>query len=95
MHDWTLISIAMEWSSSVVTVKLLDRTSTTREIVAHGIRGISVRRDEPWGPSVSVLGYRFSEKNGGIQLQIDIQSGDSIDIEAARIDMPQEARSAG
>ena len=93
MHDWTLVSIAMDWSSAVVTVRLLDRTSTPREIVAYGVRSIAVRRNEPWGPSVSVLGYRLAEKGGVIQLQIDIQSGDSMDIEAARIDLPDEARS--
>lgn len=88
MHDWTLVSISMEWSSSVLTIELLDTTSTSRQILAHGVRGAHLRHDEPWGPSVSVLGHKFSEVDGGVRLQIETQSGDLIDIEAEKIHIP-------
>lgn len=83
-----------KWSSSVLTIKLLDTTSASRQILAHGVRGLHLRHDEPWGPSASILGHKFSEVDGGVRLQIETQSGDLIDIDAARIDIPQEVRGA-
>lgn len=90
MHDWTLVSISLEWRSSTVVVTLLDRTSMPREITARGIRQIAVSHDEPWGPSVSVLGYRCSAEAGVSRLQIEMQSGDLINIAADTLDMPAE-----
>jgi hypothetical protein len=91
MHDWILVSISLEWHDSTVIVKLLDHTSTLREIVARGVRQISVSHEESWGPSVSVLGYQCSADAGASRLKIEMQSGDRVDIQADSIDMPESA----
>lgn len=93
MHDWTLVSILTEWSNSTVIVQLRDRHSAPRKLTAHGIRGLSVRQDQPWGSSVSILACEpvIATEDGLYRLTIELQSGDRIDIEAERFDLPHHA----
>ena len=90
MHDWTLVSILTEWSDSTVIVQLRDRHSAPRNLTAHGIRGLSVRQEQTWGPSVSILACEpaIATGDGLYRLTIELQSGDRIDIEAERFDLP-------
>lgn len=90
MHDWTLVSVLLEWKAASVSVILIDRSSMTRELIAHGFRGVTLRHDEPWGESVSILELQSIEPlaNGASRLSIQMQSGDVFVLEADRFDIP-------
>lgn len=90
MHDWTLTSLGLEWKSGVATLKFLNTESNTALLVAKGVVVFNVPRGQEWGRSVSVnelLGPIVLE-NGCQKLQIEMQSGDVIEIVAESFELP-------
>jgi hypothetical protein len=89
MHDWSLVSICMDWTLARVTIVLKDGTSSTRTLIAEGVRNLRAPRESDWGPSVSVNTFLIDALSVGTQrLQIEMQSGDVIEIVAERFDIP-------
>lgn len=90
MHDWTLVDILVRWKEATAVVSLVDGSSASREIRCAGVRKLSVSRDQPWGPSNSVLELKGPQPIGdrGIQIVIEMQSGDLIEIVAQSFDLP-------
>jgi hypothetical protein len=89
MHDWTLVTLLLEWFKGIVTITLKNSNSNEFFLVAEGLADLKVPKREDWGESVSVNevdGPRVLE-NGNSYISIEIQSGDKIEIEAKSISL--------
>lgn len=94
MHDWTLVSILVDWKAARVTLRFRRPDAGSAEIVGGGLLRLDVPRRTEWGPSVSVnrvLGPASAEAEGqGVQrLAIEMQSGDTITVLATSFAMPE------
>jgi len=87
MHDWTLPSIHIDWAAVEATLIVLDRTSTERRVIARDLRLFHLERDEPWGPSSSIIEMSqvAGEASQPLALSMQMQSGDWIRLSAASI----------
>ena len=91
MHDWLLISISMDWDLGRLTVELRDSASTVRVVTAVGVRNLQVPKETPWGPSNSVNSSSIEVLPAGTKrLQIEMQSGDVIEVVAEQLSIPTE-----
>jgi hypothetical protein len=90
MHDWTLKMINYEWHSARVSLELEDLTSSSKVIVAEGVRDLHVPHTNEWGQSVSVNEVSEVEllQSGLRRLRIEMQSGDVIQIVALQFTIP-------
>lgn len=88
LHDATLMAILFDWGSGEVRVRLLlsDESAQEAEIVVRACRMLRCPRKESWGPSVSINEVRWllSEQHGP-RLEIEVQSGDVIEIEGGEV----------
>ncbi|PAU62773.1 hypothetical protein [Pseudomonas indica] len=89
MHDWTLCSIYIDWASANAKIELKDAAS---KVIALEIKGLSllvIPRKNPWGESVSINEVIQINKEGEELrgLNIEMQSGDIIEIEAKLIEL--------
>lgn len=91
MHDWTLVSILVNWGKSAVTITLKNYESKEILLVAEGFEELRVPKRAEWGESVSINEVTGPTKldNGNYHLTLEIQSGDKIEIEARAISMPE------
>jgi hypothetical protein len=89
MHDWTLIRISTAWKEAEVTFEFKDETSSIRTIKASGFHRLVVPRLNEWGPSGSVNHIIGPEllPDGTHHLQIQMQSGDMLELIAQNIAM--------
>lgn len=89
MHDWTLVSILIEWNSAQVAIKLWTG-SEEKLLLAYDFKKIDVPRYDDWGPSISVYEIIGPSplSNGYNTIQIQMQSGDLIRIEAREFQIP-------
>jgi hypothetical protein len=90
MHDWTLIRIIAAWKDAEIIFEFKDETSSLRTIKANSFSKLTVPRLNEWGPSVSVnkiIGPMLFP-DGTNHLQIQMQSGDMLELIAKNITMP-------
>jgi hypothetical protein len=89
MHDWTLNSIAVDWERGTATFSL-NWAGRSFALIAHDVRQLDIPRNFDWGRGVSVNKTRGPEPiEGGLScFSIEMQSGDTIKIIAARFDLP-------
>lgn len=87
MHDWTLLSIHIDWPSGNARLEIKDPTSTIRILEIRELLQITVPRRNPWGESISINESTQStgEDTKVHKLSIEMQSGDVIQIEAGFI----------
>ncbi len=90
LHDATLLRLECHWEDGHTTVLLRtgDTLSSETRIVATRARRIECPRLQPWGPSVSVNEVRGPvplPHQQGSRLEIEMQSGDVIVLEAEEI----------
>jgi hypothetical protein len=90
MHDWTLLSIRVEWEAGRAELIFSAHLRDSVPLVAEGVAELHMPRRYGWGPSVSVNKVKGpSVVDGGLQtLEIEMQSGDCIRIVAASFQMP-------
>tara|TARA_R110002072_G_scaffold203706_1_gene361717 strand:+ start:149 stop:418 length:270 start_codon:yes stop_codon:yes gene_type:complete len=86
MHDWTLIDITSHWRNRSVILRFSSQDGH-KEILANNFSKVRVPRNNPWGASVSVNKAILS--NADKRLSIEMQSGDTIEIEAQSIELPE------
>lgn len=84
MHDWTFLSFTVDWSAGTARLKFLDRRPARTDLCVRGLCALVLERSEPWGPSVSVDAISGPEEDGrgASHVEIRMQSGDTIRIEA-------------
>ncbi len=73
LHDATLVSIALDWASSVAVFCFVTHTQQVT-LRVEDCGGMTLPRAAPWGGSASVMGLR--EVAGGVEVQM--QSGDVL-----------------
>ena len=90
MHDWILVSVAMDWSEGSGTINFANNKNEKHFIRLEGLAELKMPRREEWGPSKYVNEVETPVKldNGNFYCSIEIQSGDKIEIEAASIVLP-------
>ena len=92
MHDWTLVSLMVEWIKGVVTITFKNNDSKQVFLVAEGLADLKIPKREDWGESISVneIEGLNSLDNGNSFITIEIQSGDKIELEARSISLPND-----
>jgi hypothetical protein len=94
-HDATLLSLELRWSSgdAVIRIRPAGADHSDRVIVVTGVRRLECDRRMPWGPSTSINEVRGPVSNGaGLHvLEIEMQSGDVIRIEASTFTVRNDA----
>lgn len=93
MHDWTLLSISVEWLKGSVTITFDTYENSQVTLIAEGLVKMVIPKHEEWGESVSVNKVHgpVQLENGNFHLALEIQSGDTITLEAKSIQMPKLA----
>ena len=84
LHDATLIRIACDWRDGRIEVHLRAPSCPEVLLVATGVKRFDLSREQPWGPSVSVSDVHppVTLADGGSRLEVAMQSGDAIVIDA-------------
>jgi hypothetical protein len=83
LHDATLEKVSIDWATGQAEVRL-KTAAGPRFLRAFGTTGLVCPRRHPWGPSESVNEVRGPRKlEDRLTLEIEMQSGDVIEIEAA------------
>lgn len=87
LHDATLEAVELQWSSGEVVLRI--RMQPLRVIVASGVRRLGCDREIPWDMSASINAVRgpVATSDGEAVLEIEMQSGDLIRIEAATFNL--------
>lgn len=89
MHDWILVSLIIDWEKSTLVIKFLNNNSFPVDIIFKSIKYINIPKWDEWGESVSV--NKFNLKNDATykNIEIEMQSGDIINIIANDVIMPR------
>jgi len=90
LHDATLVSIECQWAEGTTTLRLRVAGAPQARIVATGTVRIDCPRMLPWGHSVSINGVTGPLASAGsklARLEVEMQSGDLIVIEAESFDL--------
>lgn len=90
LHDATLVAVATEWASGEtrVRVRLSEASTRDAEVRIKGTTLLRCPRDQPWGPSVSINKASLRSIDGGRKrLEIEVQSGDVIEIEGSALEL--------
>jgi hypothetical protein len=90
LHDWTLTKITLDWHQGQLLINLEDTNRMPKTIIAKGVRDLHIPRMNEWGPSnrindVAEAGLQLSSNRS---MQIEMQSGDVIRIEASELQLP-------
>jgi hypothetical protein len=87
LHDAVLESIDISWEKAECTLRLSvflkrDKRAEPCRLQFFGVTRLLMPKNQPWGPSVSVNGAKL--ENGTVQ--IEMQSGDTIEVVATGIE---------
>jgi hypothetical protein len=93
MHDWTLLSITYEWKTARVVMSFETTQGRTESVSAEGVSDLRVPQKNAWGRSVSVNKVKgpHEDANGRKTLEIEMQTGDVVMIEALTFRIPASA----
>ena len=91
LHDATLLGLSATWADGFVEVTSRVYPNRLVRFLGEGAVNVSATRSQPWGSSESVNEIRWSDGTGaGLSVvEIEIQSGDSILIEANRFSIEE------
>lgn len=87
LHDKTLISLNLDWGARELRMRVGKWPNGGWEIVATGLIQLDCARRDPWGPSELVLDVLGPVPlvDGVVGLEVQLQSGDLLRLEARRI----------
>jgi len=88
LHDATILGTSLEWQTGEVRVRVRLSAAEPRaaDVVVSECSLLMCPRHHPWGPSISINEVRQSTRTGGnIRLEIEVQSGDVIEIEGRAV----------
>ncbi|HEY1503303.1 MAG TPA: hypothetical protein VGF92_03330 [Stellaceae bacterium] len=93
MHDWTLLSILFEWKAGRVVLSFSTHKAGVVELIAERVFELHVPQANDWGPSTHVNNVKgpLQGAAGRARLEIEMQSGDIIIIEATTFEFPPAA----
>lgn len=84
LHDATLVDVHLEWAEGRCTMTLRHSELSNCHLTFTGVSNLSLPRARPWGPSQSI--NSVCQRNTG-HYEIEMQSGDLIQIEACAVTM--------
>lgn len=89
LHDATLVSLSLNWASGEARLELRAGLSSAARLLieADGTALLQCPRRCPWGESVSINEVRgpINAPHAGMHLEIEMQSGDVLTLEAEAI----------
>lgn len=88
MHDWTLVSLFVNWKESSLIIKLLNNNSLPVDVVLEGIKSVSIPKWDEWGESISINTFNVIDDSTYKTMEIEMQSGDIIKAIAENISIP-------
>lgn len=90
MHDWTLLSLSVDWKSGDANLDFLNSSSAKVSLRIHELHSFYLPRKLEWGMSVSVnaVSGPVTLECGKMMLKIEMQSGDEIEIVARSMVLP-------
>src|SRR5438067_99169 len=93
MHDWVLSSVEFDWESARAEVVFDTYRAGKVALIAEGVGDLHVPQMRPWGPSVHVNEVRQPRAASGKprRIEIEMQSGDVITINARSFAFPDPA----
>ena len=90
LHDATFRGIWLDWPSGDARVELSAAVGAElREVrlQAREVTRLDCPRLSPWGPSVSILEVQRRATPTGVRLEIHMQRGDIVVLEAATVQL--------
>jgi hypothetical protein len=84
LHDATLVAVVVDWPAGTAAVEVEVVGGRKHTLHASGLRRLTIPREQPWGPSVSINRADLTARSeaAGALFQIEMQSGDQIEIDA-------------
>jgi hypothetical protein len=82
LHDATLVDVHFEWAEGKCTMTLRHSELSNCRLTFTGVSKLILPRAQPWGPSQSINAAYM--RNTG-QYEIEMQSGDLIQIDASAV----------
>ena len=86
LHDGTLRTVLLDWGEGCAELERTAPQSSLVRVQATEVTVLRCPRQAPWGWSASVNEVRIaSTSDGGMRLEVEVQSGDVIEIEAKAV----------
>jgi hypothetical protein len=89
MHDWILIKIEFIWEIGEISILLRDLKNRNKILVANGATNLLIPKLDNWGKSACINEVVFFNNYNNQSIKLEMQSGDSIFIEADNIKLPE------
>lgn len=88
LHDATLDGLSVDWKSGVLRI-MIKTESARLELRAVDLERLVCPRRNDWGKSVSINEVRgpFALTDKTVRLEIEMQSGDVIEVDARQIEL--------
>ena len=90
LHDATLLAVRVSWEDGTCIADLRHGVLGDCVLTFSKISQLTMPRKHDWGPSVSI--NSFSQTGSG-QYEIEMQSGDLIEIKATDVVLAASGRS--
>ncbi len=83
LHDATLLAIEVDRARKSAEITFRQHPDRKVHLTASGARSVVIPHEAPWGPGISVNeGRQISAAEGQGSLEIEMQSGDVIRVDA-------------
>lgn len=89
LHDGTLVSLSVNWADGACIAEVEHGTLGSCVLTFSTVSYLTLPRKQSWGRSVSI--NSFSMPSSG-RYQIEMQSGDLIQIEASEMTLTTSVR---
>lgn len=86
LHDATLLSLSFDWPKNELRclVRPVSPTPKMICIVFSDVQLVKIPASHPWGMSSSINSSTHRKVDAGIAINIEMQSGDTIEVLAAK-----------
>ncbi|HET7171861.1 MAG TPA: hypothetical protein VFI18_09525 [Gaiellales bacterium] len=102
LHDAILHTVVIDWETAVARCNLnvwfgsplADPSAEMLPITVTltGLKGATIPRGEPWGPSIYVNSGELRKDEGAVEFWLEMQSGDEIVVRAAAAEVTPSSR---
>jgi hypothetical protein len=82
LHDRVLVDVLLAWAPGELTLRFMSL-----DVVCSQVRLVHVGTEQPWGKSSHCNSARVTALDDGIELVIEMQSGDAIRVICASFDV--------
>lgn len=87
LHDATLLSLSFDWSKKELRCLVRPVSLSSQEIciVFGDVELVKIPASHPWGMSSSINSSIQRKVASGVAINIEMQSGDTIEVVAASV----------